>query len=140
MTYFTTRGAACNGSALLRYSRALLLLAITASLVSCGGGSDGGGAGGQGALACSVSGKAPAVLTWDPVTGSDGYHIYYDTAAGMGANPQMVNVVGTNVTTTQVTMAMGLSSGTTYYFAATAYDSMGAESGLSNVVCKTITS
>lgn len=107
-------------------------------LSGCGsGGADpeagGGGGGGGGVVGCA-SGPVPAVLAWDAVTGpvpAAGYRIYYGTTPGTYV--QVVNVG--NVTTTPV---MGLSSGTTYYFAATAYDASNNDSPFSNEVCKTI--
>src|SRR5438876_8592692 len=74
-----------------------------------------------------------ATLAWDAVTAANlsGYRIYYGTApgtylqsAGQGPN------VG-NVTTYTVT---GLSSGTRYYFAVAAYDTLNNESTYSNEV------
>jgi len=129
----TTHEADCNSLA-RRYSGALLLLAIASLLVACGGGASepAPGGGGGGATVCAT-GAAPAVLTWDAVTGAAGYRIYFGTTSG--TYPQTLTVG--NVTTTNVT---GLSSGTTYYFVATAYDSSNPpnESSFSNAVCKTI--
>src|SRR3990170_6672109 len=82
-----------------------------------------------------------AVLTWDPpTTNTDGtpltdlagYKIHYGTTSG---NYTTVIDVG-NVTTYTVT---NLTNNVTYYFATTAYDSSGNESGYSNEVSKTIT-
>ena len=111
-----------------RHSSALLMIAI-AGLSACGGGS--GDSETSALPATCVTGPAPAVLTWDAVTGATGYRIYFVTAAG--TNPQLVADVPAPTTTDTVT---GLTSGTTYYFTATAYDT--SESGISNVVCKTI--
>src|SRR3990170_1669525 len=81
-----------------------------------------------------------AVLTWDPpTTNTDGtpltdlagYKIHYGTTSG---NYTTVIDVG-NVTTYTVT---NLTNNVTYYFATTAYDSSGNESGYSNEVSKTI--
>src|SRR5205807_5433546 len=62
-----------------------------------------------------------ATLAWDAVTAANlsGYRIYYGTAPGtyLQSVGQGLNVG--NVTTYTVA---GLSSGTRYYFAATAYD------------------
>jgi hypothetical protein len=72
-------------------------------------------------------------LAWDPNQESDlkGYKIYYGNAPGQ---PTKTIDVG-NVTTTTITLADG-----TWYFAATAYDKSGNESGKSNEVFTTIDS
>ena len=68
---------------------------------------------------------AQVTLTWDPNSEPDlaGYDIYYGTASG---NYQWKTDVG-NVTTYTLN---GLNIGVTYYFAATAYNTQGLESGL----------
>jgi len=68
-------------------------------------------------------------LAWDANTEPDlsGYRIYYGTASGTYGTP--INVG--NVLTYTVT---GLTDGLTYYFALTAYDTFGNESGYSNEV------
>jgi len=123
----TTHEADCSSPA-RRFSSACCYLAIVSLLVACGGG-------GGGATACAT-GPSPAVLAWDTVMDPNlsGYRIYYGTAPGTYL--QSVDVVSTDTTVTM----MGLSSGTTYYFAATAYDmSIPAnESYFSNEVCKRI--
>jgi len=128
--------ADCSGRA-RRYSSALLLLAIASLLVACGGGNSGPGpgGGGGGAVVCTT-GPAPAVLTWDTVSDPDllGYRIYYGTAPGMYFQPRGGGDP-VNVTTYTV---MGLTSGTTYYFATTAYGTTQFESAFSNEVCNTI--
>ena len=82
-----------------------------------------------------------AILTWDPpttntdgtpLTDLTGYKIHYGTTSG---NYTTVIDVG-NVTTYTVT---NLTNNVTYYFATTAYDTSGNESGYSNEVSKTIT-
>ncbi|MFN8008609.1 MAG: dockerin type I domain-containing protein [Terriglobia bacterium] len=72
-------------------------------------------------------------LSWNPNTESNlaGYKIYFGTSS---ANLSSSINVG-NVTTYTVT---GLTFGTTYYFAATAYNASGSESGFSNMVYTTI--
>jgi len=114
-------------------SRALLLLAIAGLLTDCG--SDGSGGSKQttgGAVACA-NGSAPAVLTWNAVADPNvaGYRIYYGTSPLVYS--QSVDVG--NVITTTVT---ALSSSTTYYFVATAYNTLNHESVISNEVCKAI--
>ena len=104
---------------------ALLLLAIASLLVACGGGS------------AEATTPNSAVLAWDAVTdpGLGGYRIYYGTAPGTCEQSiGQVQNVG-NVTTYTVS---GLSSGTRYYFAATAVDSYMSESRCSNEVFKDI--
>lgn len=81
-------------------------------------------------LAGSASG-GQVTLAWDANTEPDlaGYRIWYGQSSGMYGPPTPINVG--NVTTYTVN---GLSSGVTYYFAATAYDTLGNESGYSNEV------
>jgi hypothetical protein len=127
-----------------RYSSFLLLLAIGSLLIACGGGGGGGGGGdggdggggGGGAPAC-VTGPNPTVLEWDPVSDPNPvrYRIYYGTSSLTYSQREDVG----NNTTFTVTE---LSSGRTYYFAATAYTGLNdesVESVISNEVCKTIT-
>ena len=74
-------------------------------------------------------------LTWDPSTSTNimGYNIYYGTASG--AYTKSVSVG--NVTNAVIS---GLVDGTTYYFAATAYDNTGSESDFSNETTRAIPS
>jgi chitodextrinase len=78
-----------------------------------------------------------ATLTWDPVTVPtlSGYRIYYGTAPGTYLQSIGQGISVGNVTTYTVT---GLSSGTRYYFAATAVYTSGNESVFSNEVFKDI--
>ena len=80
-------------------------------------------------VTASNASAAQATLAWDPNTESDlaGYRIHYGTASGS----YTVHTDVHNVTTYTVT---GLTAGQTYYFAATAYDASGNESGYSNPV------
>jgi Fibronectin type III domain len=68
-----------------------------------------------------------ATLIWDPSTAPDvaGYKIYYGTISHNYTN---IITLG-NVTNATVT---GLNEGTTYFFAATSYDTSGVESDFSN--------
>ncbi len=72
-------------------------------------------------------------LAWDPVTSSSlaGYMVYYGPAAGNYTTSVDVG----NTTSYAVT---GLVEGTTYHFAATAYDATHTQSGYSNDVSATI--
>ena len=72
-------------------------------------------------------------LEWDPNTEPQlaGYKIYWGTSSGNYASSK-------NVGNTTVCTITGLDEGKTYYFAATAYDGTGAESGYSNQISHTI--
>jgi len=122
-----------------RYSSALLLLAIASLLIACWGGGGGGAVGGGDAGACTT-GPSPAVLDWDPVSDPNlaGYRVYYGTAPGTYLQPAGEGLDAAAATSYTVT---NLSSGTTYYFAATAYGMSIPfyESLFSNEVCKTMT-
>ena len=121
-----------------RCSSALLLLAIASLLIACWRGGS-GAVGGGGAVACAT-GPSPAVLQWDPVSDSilARYRVYYGTSPGTYLQRAREGLDAADAITYTVT---NLSSGTTYYFAATAYDMSipDKESFFSNEVCKTIT-
>jgi len=75
------------------------------------------------------------VLAWTAPTGTvSGYRVYYGTASG--SYTQSLGG-GTYVTKTTFTLS-GLASGYTYYFAVTAIDAAGGESGYSNEASKLI--
>jgi chitodextrinase len=98
-----------------------------------------GNASGQ-SIAANATTLAPATsatLAWDAVTAASlsGYRIYYGTAPGTYVQAIGHGVNVGNVTTFTVT---GLSSGTRYYFAATAYDTSNNESAYSNEITKII--
>jgi hypothetical protein len=80
-------------------------------------------------VAASNALAAQVTLAWDPNTESDlgGYRVHYGTANGN----YTVHTDVHNVTTSSVTE---LTAGQTYYFAVTAYDASGNESGYSNQV------
>jgi hypothetical protein len=83
----------------------------------------------------SVVFAAQVTLTWNANTESDlaGYRIHHGTTSGSySAHIDVHNVTSYTVT--------GLTEGLTYYFAATAYDASGNESGYSNEVGHTIQS
>lgn len=77
----------------------------------------------------SSTGTGTVTLAWDASAGPTvtGYKVYWGTSPS-----QYTNTVdaGNNL---QVTI-LGLSFGVTYYFAATAYDATGDESGFSNEI------
>ncbi|MEW6600288.1 MAG: MopE-related protein [Nitrospirota bacterium] len=82
---------------------------------------------------------ASVVLTWTPPTANDdgtplndlaGYNVYYGTSSGNYSESIDVG----DVLTYQVD---NLSTGVTYYFTTTAYDTSGNESGYSNEMSKT---
>jgi hypothetical protein len=78
-----------------------------------------------------------AVLTWNSVSAPalGGYRVYYGTGPGAYLQPLGQGLNVGNVTTYTIT---GLSRGTRYYFAVTAYDTSNNESALSNEVFKDI--
>jgi hypothetical protein len=96
----------------------------------------------QSASASATTTAAPsnngtANLAWNAVTASNlaGYRVYYGTSSGnyiqaFGQGIDVGNVLAYTVT--------GLTSGVTYYFAVTAYDTSGNESTYSSEVSKTI--
>jgi chitodextrinase len=95
-----------------------------------------GNASGQSTSASATTLAAnTATLAWDAVTYPtlSGYRVYYGTAPGTYLQPLGQGINAGNVTTYTVT---GLSSGTRYYFAVTAYDTSNNESGFSNEVFK----
>jgi hypothetical protein len=89
-------------------------------------------------LVCILAGAATAAagdvtLAWDPNSEGNlaGYKIYYGTAPGVYGTPI---TIGTQATYT----VTGLPAGT-YYFAVTAYNTEGLESGYSNEVSTAVT-
>ena len=81
-------------------------------------------------------GTGTATLSWTLNSETDlaGYKIYVGTASGLYNYPGSPFAVGV---TSSYTIT-GLPSGQTYYFAISAYDSSGSESGLSSEVSKSI--
>jgi hypothetical protein len=63
-----------------------------------------------------------------------GYKVYYGTAAGVYGTPKDVPLASVSDPTAPIYDLTGLTVGTTYYVAATAYDSSGNESTKSNEV------
>src|SRR5438876_146435 len=78
-----------------------------------------------------------AVLAWDAVTASTlaGYRVYFGTAPGTYLQSLGQGISVGNVTAYTLT---GLSSGSQYYFAVTAFDTVGVESPYSNEVSKNV--
>ena len=86
-----------------------------------------GGSTALGALLIASSGRAASVgLGWDPVPSVAGYRLYYGATSR-----QYTNFVEGPLTTNTVS---GLALGVTYYFAVTAYNDLGIESGFSSEV------
>ena len=122
------RGADCGSSA-RRRSGALLLWAIASLLAACGG---------AGPNADSSPGPTPPVtLEWGAVIDPSfvGYRLYYGLIPGMYLQAPGEGLTVGNVPTFTLT---GLSSGTTYYFGVTAYDTANTESDYSNEVSTTV--
>ncbi len=78
-----------------------------------------------------------ATLSWDSVsnTSLSGYRVYFGTTPGSYTQPKGQGISVGNVTTYTV---LGLSNGTRYYFAVTAFDTSGNESVYSNEAFKDI--
>ena len=108
-----------------RVVRFLLPLATVVLIASCG--------------RSAVSSAPSAVLTnggvrleWNPVTGQNvaGYRVYYGTASGIYLQPAGQGLASTATTYT----VTGLAGAHRYFFAVTATNSLGKESGYSNEV------
>jgi hypothetical protein len=80
------------------------------------------------AFGATVPAGQSVALTWNPSTNSNvaGYNIYYGVASNTYTSMTHVG----NITNTTIS---GMVAGVTYYFAATTYDSLGDQSGYSNV-------
>ena len=78
-----------------------------------------------------------ASLAWDAVTAPtfSGYRVYFGTAPGTYLQSLGQGISVGNVTAYTIT---GLASGSQYYFAVTAFDTLGVESPYSNEVFKSI--
>ncbi|UFS69120.1 Ig-like domain-containing protein [Geomonas sp. RF6] len=87
----------------------------------------------------SASFAASVVLDWDPSTDADlaGYKVYYQANSsalpfgGSGADEGSAPLDVKNVTSTTIS---GLDPSNSYYFAVTAYNSVGTESVYSNII------
>jgi hypothetical protein len=86
------------------------------------------------ALSATVPPGQSATLAWNPSTDPTvvGYNLYFGGTSGTYTN--MINAG--NVTNTTIS---GLIPGTTYYFVATTYSSLGVQSPFSNEVAYTVT-
>lgn len=117
----------------------LFLLALTMlTLNSCGNG-------GGGANSIQAEGSGTATLSWGaPTTNVDGtqlntlagFKIYYGTSSEDYTEVKDVGLTATPDTPAYV--LNGLNSGSLYYFAVTAYDTSGNESGFSGEVSRLI--
>jgi len=109
-----------------RVIRLLLLLATVALIASCG--------------KSSVSSSAPSAvaanggvrLEWNPVTGPNvtGYRVYYGTASRTYLQPYGQGLVSAATTFT----VPDLAGARRYFFAVTATNSLGKESGFSDEI------
>ncbi len=79
-----------------------------------------------------------AILSWNPNPERDlaGYRVYYGESSSPHA--KVVDVGLTSTPDSPVYTVNDLVEGKTYFFAVTAYDSAGNESGLSNEVSKLV--
>jgi fibronectin type III domain protein len=107
-----------------RYSGAVLVLAIASLLIACRGSSPG------------PTPSNSVTLEWDALSEPSlvGYRLYYGPAPGTYLQAPGEGLSVGNVPTYTLT---GLSSGTTYYFGVTAYDTANNESDYSNEVFTT---
>ncbi len=122
----------------------LLVSALMLVIAGCGGGGGGGGA--SGAAISSIpstpstpSGTGSATLSWDqvtentdesPYTDPGGYIVYYGTSAG---NYAYSSSIGNFSSATISSLTPG-----TWYFAITAYNSIGNESIKSDEISVTV--
>ncbi|MHB8534626.1 MAG: fibronectin type III domain-containing protein [Sulfuricaulis sp.] len=119
------------------FTTVILSFVFSLILSACGGAtsSDPSGAG---AGVSVTNSPTAAILSWAPPTTATnvaGYRIYIGTASGVYQQPFGQGYSVGNVTNYTL---MGLSSGTRYYFAVTAIDTLGNESSYSNEVYKNI--
>lgn len=109
-----------------------LLFVLVSAIAGCGGGvaETPAGGGGNATGTAALSWNAPTTNTnGTPLTNLAGYKIHYGTASGTYTATFAIG----NVTN----YAFALPAGT-YYFAVSAYDTLGLESGYSNEVAKTV--
>jgi hypothetical protein len=109
--------------------RYVSMLIIVLSVASCGGG---GGGGGVTTGTATLSWTAPTLNdNGTALTDLAGFKIHYGTSPGV----HPLTIDAGNVTTIQVA---SLTTGHTYYFVVTAYNTAGIESDPSNEGSKTI--
>ena len=115
----------------------LSFAALLAVLLLSGCGSGGGDESATGGTEPPTGATSTAILAWDAVTATNlnGYRIYYGTNPGRYL--QSVGQ-GINVGRVESYTLKGLTSGTRYYFAVTAFYTSGNESAFSNEVFKDI--
>src|SRR6266849_8433835 len=119
---------------------ALLLLVVTTTtvlLAGCNGVGEAETSNGAGTTTPPPPPSNSASLAWDAVTAPNlgGYRVYFGTAPGTYLQSLGQGISVGNVTAYTLT---GLASGTQYYFAVTAFDTLGVESAYSNEVSKNI--
>lgn len=125
LLFIISAGAGCGGGNSMTSS------ASPAGSPPAGGGNTGGGSGGGATAIVTLAWNAPTTnADGTPLTNLAGYKVYYGTASGSYTSTINVGKV------TSYTIN-NLASGT-YYFAVTAYDTVGLESGYSNEAAKTI--
>jgi hypothetical protein len=120
----------------------LVTLIVTALVLGgCNASSNGSMSGAPLTQGSGTSAPGTVTLSWipptdntngTPITDLAGYHIHYGTA--QGELTKVIDLAGTNVTTFEVS---NLTPGT-YYFAISAYTTMGVESAESDVGSKSI--
>jgi len=116
------------------FNAAILSLVLSLFLAACGGG---GTTDGSSPASASTTSNG-VTLAWNPPSGTSnlsGYRIYIGTAPGNYLQPAGQGISVGNVTTYTL---LGLSGGTRYYFAVTAFDTTGNESPYSNETFKDV--
>lgn len=116
------------------FNAAILSLVLSLFLAACGG----GGTTDSNSPASASATSNGVTLAWDPPSGASnlsGYRIYIGTAPGKYLQPAGQGISVGNVTTYTL---LGLSGGTRYYFAVTAFDTTGNESARSNETFKDV--
>ncbi len=110
-----------------RMIQAMILGSLVAMLVGCGAGPEGT----TGGMPTNDVSTASVTLTWDPNTEGDlaGYRVYQGTAPGEYGLP-----IATLPATLTSFLVEHLQVNMTHFFAVTAFDTSGNESGLSNEV------